>query len=89
MWFGKKNMGEDVHADARLIRRAPRILIASILMGALLWGGEMALSPVFELSRGLGTLLLVALGIVGYFTFAHLIGAVRMAELKGSVRRGG
>lgn len=89
LWFGKKGMGEEVHADARLIRRAPRILVASILMGALLWGGEMALSPVFDLSRGLGTLLLVAFGIVGYFTFAHLIGAVRLAELKGSVRRGG
>lgn len=88
LWFGKKAMGEDVRTDARLLRRAPRILIASLLMGALLWGSESALSPVFALSRGLGTLLLVAIGIVGYFTIAHLIGAVRMAELKGSMRRG-
>ena len=87
LWFGKKAMGEDVRTDARLLRRAPRILIASLLMGALLWGSESALSPIFALSRGLGTLLLVAIGIVGYFTIAHLIGAVRMAELKGSMRR--
>lgn len=87
LWFGKKAMGEDVRTDARLLRRAPRILIAALLMGALLWGSESALSPVFALSRGLGTLLLVAIGIVGYFTIAHLIGAVRMAELKGSMRR--
>jgi integral membrane protein MviN len=89
LWFGKKDMGDEVHADARLIRRTPRILIASLLMGLLLWGSEIGLSPVFELSRGLGTLLLVAIGIVGYFTIAHMIGAVRFVELKGSVRRGG
>jgi putative peptidoglycan lipid II flippase len=89
LWFGKKSMGNEVHADARLIRRAPRILLASLLMGLLLWGSEIGLSPVFELSRGLGTLLLVVIGIVGYFTIAHLIGAVRFVELKGSVRRGG
>lgn len=89
LWFGKKSMGDEVHADARLIRRAPRILIASLLMGALLWGSEIGLSPVFELSRGLGTLLLVAIGIVGYFGIAHVIGATRFAELKGSVKRGG
>ncbi|WP_460272490.1 murein biosynthesis integral membrane protein MurJ [Celeribacter sp. ULVN23_4] len=89
LWFGKKSMGDEVHADARLIKRAPRILIASLLMGAVLWAGELVLSPVFELSRGLGTLMLVALGIVGYFGIAHVIGAVRIAELKGSVRRGG
>nr|WP_321507320.1 murein biosynthesis integral membrane protein MurJ [uncultured Celeribacter sp.] len=87
LWFGKKSMGDAVHTDARLIRRAPRILIASLLMGGVLYGANIGLSPVFELSRGLGTLLLVAIGIVAYFAIAHVIGAVRLAELKGSVRR--
>ncbi|SFJ33229.1 murein biosynthesis integral membrane protein MurJ [Celeribacter neptunius] len=89
LWFGKSGMGDAVHADARLTRRAPRILAASLMMGALLWGSEILLSPVFDLSRGLGTLMLVAIGIAGYFSFAQLLGAVRLVELKGAVRRGG
>lgn len=87
LWFGKSEMGETVQADPRLIRRAPRILIASVLMGALLYGTNIALSPVFELSRGLGTLLLVSVGIISYFAFAQLLGAVRFVELRGAVRR--
>ncbi|MCA0042683.1 murein biosynthesis integral membrane protein MurJ [Celeribacter litoreus] len=88
LWFGKGDMGEDVRSDARLKSRAPRILIASILMGVVLYGAELALSPIFELSRGLATLLLVTIGIVGYFVIAHVVGAVRLSELKRSVKRG-
>ncbi len=88
LWFGKSEMGEDVRVDDRLKRRAPRILIASLAMGAVLFGAELALSPVFDLSRGLGTLLLVTVGIVGYFAIAHVIGAVRLSELKRATKRG-
>ncbi len=87
LWFGKSDMGVEVHADPRLVRRAPRILIASLMMGALLYGANIALSPVFELSRGLGTMILVSLGIAGYFALAQAIGAVRFVELKGAVKR--
>lgn len=89
LWLGKGEMGEAVHADTRLIRRAPRILAAALMMGALLFGAEILLTPIFALSRGLATLLLVSIGIAGYFGFAQMIGAVRLSELKASVRRGG
>ncbi|AJE48550.1 murein biosynthesis integral membrane protein MurJ [Celeribacter indicus] len=87
LWFGKSGMGEEVTADPRLVRRTPRILAAAVLMGLLLYGTNLALAPVFELSRGLATLLLVSVGIIGYFAIAHAIGATRFAELRGSVRR--
>ncbi|GAA3863334.1 murein biosynthesis integral membrane protein MurJ [Celeribacter arenosi] len=88
LWRGKKSMGEGAHLDARAIRRAPRVLAASVAMGVVLYALEYLLGPVFDLSRGLGTLMLVAGGIVAYFTLAQMFGAMRFGELKRSMRRG-
>ena len=85
--WGKRSMGDDVRADDRLRTRAPRILLASLAMGVLLFGSNLALAPLFEWSRGLGTLVLVTLGIVGYFAVAQGLGAVSMRELKGALKR--
>jgi len=77
-----------VKSDDRLKHRAPRIVAASLIMGAALWAAQIALGPVFELSRMVATLLLIALGIAGYFGTAQLIGAVNLRDLKASVKRG-
>lgn len=89
LWLGKRDMGEAVHADARLIRRAPRILAASLIMGAVLWASNIGLAPVFELSRGLATLILVLVGIISYFGIGQWFGAVSLGDIKRSVQRGG
>jgi len=80
-------------ADERLRRRMPRIIAASLLMGAFLLGAYYFLSPIFIDNhplwlRALVLLGLVALGSVGYFLLAHLFGAMKIGELIKMSRRG-
>ena len=89
LWRGAGSMDGAGALDTRARQRAPRIFVASALMGLGLIGAQALLSPVFELSRGLGTLLLVSVGIIGYFALAHVLGAMRIGELKSAMRRGG
>lgn len=89
LWFGKSGMGVNVTADDRLIQRLPRILVASLVMGAYVYGINIALTPVYTVSRGLAVLILVSTGIAVYFATAYAIGAMKLSDLKSAVRRGG
>ncbi len=85
---GVRDLGEVAQLDARARGRGWRTLVASVLMGVLLWLTMLILGPRFSGGwRGLALLILVVVGMVGYFGFAQALGAVRMAELRGSVRR--
>ena len=80
-------------ADQRLRRRLPRIIAASLVMGAILLGGFYFAAAIFIGGhalwlRALVLIGLVALGGVSYFILAHLFGAMKFAELKGMMRRG-
>jgi putative peptidoglycan lipid II flippase len=71
--------------DAQNRNRLPRILLASLLMGALLWSGQNALDGWFDAGFwvGVGGLaLLVGGGLVGYGLLALLLGAVAPSELR-------
>jgi putative peptidoglycan lipid II flippase len=79
-------------ADERLRRRLPRIIAASLVMGAVLLGGLHFTAGIFADShplwrRALVLLGLVASGGVAYFLLAHLFGAMKFSELKGMIRR--
>ncbi|WP_417249581.1 murein biosynthesis integral membrane protein MurJ [Celeribacter sp.] len=89
LWIGKRSMGVDVTTDARLAQRLPRILVASLVMGGYVYGIDIALAPVYAVSRGLAVLILVFSGIVVYFATAYAIGAMKLSDLKSAVRRGG
>lgn len=89
LWIGKKSMGDDVKADAQLRARAPRILAAAITMGVVLCGAQIALAPVFDVSRLVATLILIGLGVVVYFGAGQAIGALNLRDIKSSVKRGG
>lgn len=89
LWYGSRAMGDAVHLDNRFLRRVPRIALASILMGAVLWGLKLALMGPLATS-GLRTLALagmVLVGMVAYFGTVILIGGMRWAELRGALRR--
>lgn len=82
--------GDAARIDDRLKARAPRVLGASVLMGAVLWALARVLGDLW-LAGGLRYVALLALvsgGIVAYLVFAHLLGAMRLGELRGAVRRG-
>jgi putative peptidoglycan lipid II flippase len=76
--------------DARNRSRLPRILLASLLMGALLWVGQNALDGWFDVGFwvGVGGLaLLIGGGLVAYGLLAPALGAVAPAELRALVSR--
>lgn len=85
---GVRTMGVVARLDDRARKRTWRIVLASALMGAVLWVTMLILGPMFSSAwRGLALTILVSMGIVSYFGFAQLVGAVRLAELKGAMRR--
>lgn len=92
LWRGARaRFGEEARPDARLRARLPRILLASVLMGAACWGLAEGLAP-WLVAPGwrylaLGGLVLAALGI--YAALVVALKGVVIADLKAAMRRGG
>jgi len=89
LWSGSRDMGPEAHWDARLKNRFPRILAASLIMGAVLWAASWALTPLLAQSgwRYLALLALVVTGMVSYFGAGALIGAFRLSDFANLRRR--
>ena len=57
-------------------------------MGAVLWVTMLILGPMFYSAwRGLALTILVTMGMGSYFGFAQMVGAVKLKEMKGALRR--
>jgi len=81
-----------LHADVQFRRRAPRIVLASVLMGLALMGLEAALAPFFAQGMGLSVAALAALVAGGGLTYAVavlLLGAAGMDDLRAFLSRRG
>jgi putative peptidoglycan lipid II flippase len=81
-------------ADEKLRSRLPRIIVASLGMGAILVAALWTVRPVFEGGYALGLRVailigLVTLGMLGYFLLAHLLGAMKFGELRAMMRQRG
>ncbi|MCO6419936.1 murein biosynthesis integral membrane protein MurJ [Siccirubricoccus sp. KC 17139] len=74
-------------ADRRLRRRAPRLLLAALLMGAAILALGALLFPATGLWRYLALALLIGAGAGGYFATGFALGALSWAELKALLRR--
>jgi len=87
--FGARRFGAVARYDARFHARIWRIIAASLLMGLLLKGTMLLISPFFGIAglRYLVLLFLIAVGIVSYFGIGQIIGAFRLAEFKRTLRR--
>jgi putative peptidoglycan lipid II flippase len=87
--FGLRRRGF-LSVDARNRGRLPRILLASLLMGALLWAGQSGLDGWFDSGfwMGVGGLaLLVGGGLAAYALLAPALGAVAPSELRALIAR--
>lgn len=87
LWRGSRNMGTAVELDDRLRRRIWRIVAASAGLGVLLWAGNIALAPVFAITRPGALALLILGGTAGYFVLSQLLDAFRLSELRQAMRR--
>jgi putative peptidoglycan lipid II flippase len=89
LWHGARGMGEAARIDDRLRRAIPRIVLAALGMGAVLWGMALLLAPWLA-TPGLryGALaLLVLAGAAAYFGLGALLGAFRRADFALALRR--
>ncbi len=75
-------------ADARLKVRLPKILMASLAMGAVLWGLNLAVAPWLGQAYGFQVAALAVLvfgGIGAFGALAQVTGAARISELKAGL----
>lgn len=90
LYRGTRPMGEIARFDTRFRQRLWRIVLASALMGAVLWGLTLMLSPFLGMAgwRYLALATLIGGGIASYLGFAQIIGALRLSEVRRALRRG-
>ena len=84
LWYGSRQMGPEATMDDRFRSRLPRIIAASLIMGAALWVANGALTPLLDakLWRFAGLAALIATGIITYFASGALIGAFRLSDFR-------
>ncbi len=89
LWRGLRSMGETARFDSRFIRRAARIALASLGMGAVLYLFGFLIDPIFAMNgwRYLALVALVGIGMLTYFILARALGAFQLAELRSAVKR--
>jgi putative peptidoglycan lipid II flippase len=89
LWRGSRAMGDAVLLDDRFLARVPRMVLASALMGLVLWGLMTALAGPLATpgirTAALGSMILAAMAV--YFSTVLLIGGMSWVELKGAFRR--
>ncbi len=87
--FGARDIGDEARFDDRFRRRAGRIVLASIGMGAVLFVAIQLFGWTLDVPgwRYLALLALIMVAAVSYFAFGHLLGAFRLSEFKTALRR--
>ncbi|MHA6345522.1 murein biosynthesis integral membrane protein MurJ [Roseivivax sp. CAU 1761] len=87
--LGGRRLGPVARFDARFHARIWRILLASALLGAVLWGTMTALAPLFSMAgwRYGALLVLITVGIVAYGGIGQAVGAFRLADFREATRR--
>ncbi|MEM9476699.1 MAG: murein biosynthesis integral membrane protein MurJ [Pseudomonadota bacterium] len=89
LWRGSRDMGQAATFDDRFRARIWRILAASLIMGAALGGAGYLGAAAFDAgaARYAALAVLVTGGMVVYFGAGQLVGAFRLAELRGALKR--
>ncbi|MCH2163197.1 MAG: murein biosynthesis integral membrane protein MurJ [Marinovum sp.] len=87
--IGARSMGDVAKFDVRFRRRIWRIVAASLVMGAVLFGANLLLGPWLAVAyvRFVALAALITVGIVSYAITAQLFGAFSLGEIKAILRR--
>lgn len=78
------------HADAQLRRRIPRLALAALVMGGLIYAFDAPLYPYLDggiVSRYTALAILVGAGVAAYVVACFVTGAYRISDLKALMRR--
>lgn len=87
---GARPMGDMARFDARFKSRIWRIVLASGVMGFVLWSVNLLLGPLIVAAgwRYLALLILIAAGAVSYGLAGQIFGAFRLRDFRSALRRG-
>jgi putative peptidoglycan lipid II flippase len=89
LWRGSRAMGDAARFDDRFRYRLPRIIVAALLMGLVLWVlSHLLVGPLN--SRGIRAVVLLGMilsAMAVYFGTVMAIGGMSWAELRGALRR--
>ena len=88
LWRGTRKFEDEIAIDARLAARWPRIVAASLLMGALVLGLAEVQAAMLPDWRALGLVVIVVGGAVGYAVAAVALGAFRLSDIRDAMSRG-
>ncbi|HEU0223093.1 MAG TPA: murein biosynthesis integral membrane protein MurJ [Paracoccaceae bacterium] len=90
LWQGARRFGDAARPDAALLRRLPRLAIATVLMGLVLAMAAELLAPQLGTPglRYAALALLVGIGLAAYAAVSFATGALTRAELRAAARRG-
>jgi len=90
LWRGTRSMGIAGRMDERLLRVLPKIIIASLLMGVVAWGLSIFMHDwlITPTVRYGALALLVGTAAVVYGALIIGLGAMRLSDIKQSLRRG-
>lgn len=89
LWNGTRKMGDAAKLDERLRHVLPRVIIASILMGIVIWGLAWGMSGWLEAGkiRYAALAILILAGVVSYGGLIIALGAITPADLKRFLKR--
>jgi putative peptidoglycan lipid II flippase len=89
LWWGSRAMGAEAQIDDRLRQRLPRIIAASLAMGAVLWAAGWAMQDWLALQywRWPALAALVVAGGLAYAVAGVAFGAFRPQEFRAALRR--
>jgi putative peptidoglycan lipid II flippase len=91
LWRGTRHMDGAATIDTRLAKAAPRILLASLLMGAVIWACAWVMSGYLSAGviRYLALAVLILIGGLVYGASVIGLGGVQPAQLKAAFKRSG
>lgn len=89
LWRGSRAMGIEVQVDDRLKRALPRLVLASLIMGVIVWGLSWAMDDLLRAPglRYVALAGLIAAGTAAYFAAVIGLGAMSVADLRRVIRR--
>ncbi|MGB1234273.1 MAG: murein biosynthesis integral membrane protein MurJ [Planktomarina sp.] len=89
LWWGSRSMGDASALDARFKARMPRIVLASLAMGAVLYGVATLGAELLQMQtvRYFALAVLVAIGGISFAIAGQAFGAFKLSEIKSGLRR--
>jgi len=90
LFRGRNGMGNEAYFDERYVQRLYRIIAASLVMGACLYGAGLGFADWLQTDtvRYLALVILMVVAAVSYFGSGFVLGAFTKSELRAAFRRG-